>query len=250
MTLMLFTSFIATLGLAAVHLFAGKLAFLMGKPRNVWLSASGGLSVAFVFLYLLPELAARQDDIEQSALQASLSFLDHHVYLLALTGMTTFYGLERIAKTTRNRHKRTQAENDQNERVFWAHLASFSIYNLVIGYMVVNEPTSVWSLALFVVAMALHFLVIDFSFREHYHNVYHDKGRWFLSGAVMTGWAAGIFIEIPDLAMNVATAFIAGGIILNALKEELPEERQSRFWPFLLGAALYSTVAVAHTGWA
>ena len=246
---MLFISFLAVLGLATVHLFAGKLAFLMGKPRSVWLSASGGLSVAFVFLYLLPELAARQDDIEQSNLQASLNFLDHHVYLLALTGMTAFYGLERIAKTTRHRQRPAPAENGQNEHVFWAHLASFSFYNLAIGYMLVNEPPSVWNLVLFFVAMALHFLVIDFSFREHYKNVYHDKGRWFLSGAVMTGWAVGIFIEIPDLAMNVATAFIAGGIILNALKEELPEERQSRFWPFLLGAALYSTVAVAHTGW-
>lgn len=249
MTLMLFTSFIATLGLAAIHLVAGKLAFLMGKPRNVWLSASGGLSVAFVFLYLLPELAARQDDIEQSALHASLSFLDHHVYLLALTGMTTFYGLERIAKATRNRHEPTLSKSGSNEHVFWAHLASFSIYNLAIGYMMVNKPTSVWSLGLFFVAMSLHFLVIDFSFREHYNNVYHDKGRWFLAGAVMTGWAAGIFIHIPDLAMNVATAFIAGGIILNALKEELPEERQSRFWPFLLGATLYSTVAVAQASW-
>lgn len=59
MTLMLFTSFIATLGLAVIHLVAGKLAFLMGKPRNVWLSASGGLSVAFVF-FVPPARISRQ----------------------------------------------------------------------------------------------------------------------------------------------------------------------------------------------
>jgi hypothetical protein len=27
---------------------------------------------------------------------------------------------------------------------------------------------------------------------------------------------------------------------LNVLKEELPEERQSRFWAFALGAAIYA----------
>lgn len=36
-------------------------------------------------------------------------------------------------------------------------------------------------------------------------------------------------------------AFVAGGIVLNMLKEELPEDRHSRFWPFALGA-LISTV--------
>jgi len=31
-------------------------------------------------------------------------------------------------------------------------------------------------------------------------------------------------------------------VIMNVLKEELPEERESRFFAFALGAALYSVV--------
>ena len=40
-------------------------------------------------------------------------------------------------------------------------------------------------------------------------------------------------------------AFQAGGVVMNVLKEELPEERESRFWAFALGAALYSAVLLA-----
>ena len=121
-----------------------------------------------------------------------------------------------------------------------------ALYNLVIGYMLEEKSQPDGELMLFFIAMALHFLVIDFSFRDHYQDVYHDKGRWLLSVAVIVGWVAGTFLDIPDVAMSVAVAFVAGGIMLNALKEELPEERQGRFLPFLLGAALYTAVALAY----
>jgi len=101
------------------------------------------------------------------------------------------------------------------------------------------------NLALFFVVIALHFVVIDFSLRDHYPSVYHGKGRWLLAVAILAGWAIGVFVTIPDFVMSVAIAFVAGGIILNALKEELPEEKQSRFWPFLFGVGVYATVVVA-----
>ena len=43
--------------LAVVHLFAAHLRFLRGVPRSRWLSIAGGVSVAYVFVHLLPELA-------------------------------------------------------------------------------------------------------------------------------------------------------------------------------------------------
>ena len=32
---------------------------------------------------------------------------------------------------------------------------------------------------------------------------------------------------------------------MNVLKEELPEERESRFWSFALGAAFYTVILLA-----
>jgi hypothetical protein len=39
-----------------------------------------------------------------------------------------------------------------------------------------------------------------------------------------------------DAVVGLAVAFRAGGIILNVMKEEVPQERQSRFLPLALGA--------------
>ena len=57
-------------------------------------------------------------------------------------------------------------------------------------------------------------------------------------------------IEISRLtirltAIIVLFALLAGGIILNVLKEELPEERKSRFWAFALGAGTYAALLLA-----
>ncbi|MBD2307776.1 hypothetical protein H6G17_20105 [Chroococcidiopsis sp. FACHB-1243] len=75
-------------------------------------------------------------------------------------------------------------------------------------------------------------------------KAYHRIGRWILAAAVIVGWAIGSGTQI-ELAIALLFAFLAGGVVLNVLKEELPEERQSRFWAFALGASIYSALLVA-----
>ena len=81
-----------TASLAVIHLLSGKLRFLDAVPRSRWLSAAGGISVAFVFVHLLPDLAEEQKTIRE-ATGESFNFLDYNVYLLSLIGLTAFYGL-------------------------------------------------------------------------------------------------------------------------------------------------------------
>ena len=52
--------------LAAVHLVAGRLRFLDVVPRSRWLSLAGGVSVAYVFVRLLPELSAGQEVVQRA----------------------------------------------------------------------------------------------------------------------------------------------------------------------------------------
>ena len=44
--------------LILVRVATPSLKFLEGTPRTVWLSVAGGVSVAYVFVQFLPELAA------------------------------------------------------------------------------------------------------------------------------------------------------------------------------------------------
>lgn len=98
---------------------------------------------------------------------------------------------------------------------------------------------------LFSVAMALHFVVNDYGLREDHKGLYTRIRRWVLATAVFVGWLVGLLVEIPEPAIAVMNAFLSGGIILNVLKEELPRERESRFWPLALGAAIYAAILLA-----
>lgn len=233
-------SLAAVVCLAAVHVFAGKLRFLEGTPRSVWLSVAGGVSVAYVFVRLMPELGESQEVISELFGEA-FAFLESHVYLVALAGLVVFYGLERAAISSRERVYETGGSTPRG--VFWLHISSFAAYNFLIGYLLLHRLSpSLEALLLFAVAMALHFVVNDFGLREHHKALYARIGRWLLAGAVFLGWAVGAATEMPERFVAVPIAFLAGGVILNVLKEELPEERASRFWAFALGAVLYAAL--------
>lgn len=238
-------SLAAAVGLAIVHLVAGKMRFLAGIPRNRWLSAAGGVSVAYVFLHLLPELARAQEEFRASG-GPLLEFTERHVYLIAMSGLAIFYGLEKLALESRRGQRAGEREDETSAGVFWLHIASFGLYNVLIGYLLLNgESRTLASLATYFVAMALHFVVNDFALWEHHKDRYRRAGRWLISGAVLTGWAVGAATAVHPIGVSVLMAFLSGGIVLNVLKEEIPGERQSRFWAFALGLGAYAVLLLS-----
>jgi hypothetical protein len=229
-------------GLAAIHLYSGRMRFLDVLPRSRWLSAAGGISVAYVFVHLLPDLAEEQETIREVAGEG-LNFLEYHVYLVALIGLAAFYGLERSAKTSRRRKRSAGDEDSTGAGVFWVHAASFTVYNALIGYLLLHrEEPGVWSLILFAFAMGVHFVVNDYGLRRDHKGTYDRIGRWVLAAGILAGWVVGLFFEVSEAAIAVLFGFLAGGVIMNVLKEELPEDHESRFWAFALGAAAYAVV--------
>ncbi|QGZ31296.1 hypothetical protein [Stutzerimonas stutzeri] len=241
----MFASLVAAVVLAAVHLGAGYLHKLNRLPRSRWLSMAGGVSVAYVFVHLLPELARGQAVMDGSDL-ALLSYLEHHAYLLALLGLAAFYGLERAIK----KHRSELPEHAPSHAgVFWLHIGAFAIYNGLIGYLLMHgENSSLTSLVLYCVAMGLHFLVNDVALQSDHQELFRRRGRWLLALMPLAGWALGATIEASELAVSALTAFVGGSIILNVLKEELPEERKSRFGAFMVGVAGYSALLLSLQG--
>lgn len=231
---------LAVLGLCLVHLFSNKLRCLEGLPRAIWLSLSGGVSVGYVFVHMLPELNRAQQTVEESA---GWSWLEHHVYLVALLGLSVFYWLERAAHESRRRNIQQSGEDVTSPRVFWLHIVVFALYNSLIGYLLLHRDESgLQPLLLFTFAMALHFVASDFGLNQHHKEAYSQMGRWILVAAILLGWGVGSVTQINSAAVGVLFAFVAGGVVLNVLKEELPEDRQSRYWAFAVGAFGYAAV--------
>jgi hypothetical protein len=222
-------TFLAAITLALVHLLAGRLRFLEVVPRSRWLSLAGGVSVAYVFVHILPDLPAAQNVVAEHV--DVFLVVERHVYLIALGGLITFYGLECMVKKSRDRPRQSDEQEATPSGVFWLHMSVFALYNLLVGYLLTHrgspeeEAFDVAGLLTYTVALGLHFVVNDFGLRQDHRADYHRYGRWLLANAVVVGWAVGMATTLHDVAVSIPFAFLAGGIVMNVLKEELPEER-------------------------
>ena len=117
---------------------------------------------------------------------------------------------------------------------------------MIVAYLLNHrEDSGSASLALFFGALLLHFVTADFASRGHFPEIYDREARWVLVAATLAGWALGMAVQLPEIGIACLFAFVGGGMILIALKEELPEQRQSSFVPFVLGVALYAGLVLS-----
>lgn len=217
---------VLAMGFAAVHLFGERLAFLSAVPRSAWLSAAGASPWPMSSSTSSPGLAEGQRRFagEAKAAGGAPAAVDRHVHLLALAGLAAFYGLERLAR---------------GGGAFWVHVGSYALCNGLIGCLLLRRGEG---LAARAIAMALRFLVNDGSLAARHGGLHRRAARWLLAAAVLVGWAVGAATEPHPLAIPALTAFLAGGVVLNVLKEEPAEERRSRFLAFALGVGLHAAV--------
>ncbi len=229
-------------GLAFVHAFVSKLKIFSFIPEFRWMSFAGGVSIGYVFLEVFPELSHAQEAIEHSEIPL-FAYLENHVYLLALLGLLMFYGLDILALKSRQTNKINNNQDSAHHTVFWIHIAGFTVLNVIVGYLL-QELTShtLLQCLLFFAAIALHFFIVDHGLREHHQVPYDKYGRWLLTAAIMVGAIAGQSLHLGEAGISLVWSFLAGSIILNILKHELPDEIQSCFFSFMTGAALYTTL--------
>lgn len=226
--------------LAALHLLAPHLRRLPLVPERVTASFAGGIAVSYVFLHLLPEIAEGNEEIGKLLGEEGdrLPLAGLEVFLVALVGFTAFYGLERLAE----RHAGSDVATAQ---VFRLHLGLFVVYSAVIGYTLpLNWRSSAAFAVLFTVAIGLHFVLVDRGLEAHYGRRFDRRPpRLVLAAAVLAGWVLAVLVPpTSGVVVSMLTAFLAGGILLNVFREEIPSARRSHFGWFAGGSALYAVL--------
>ncbi len=239
----LVATLLTVLALAAVHVYAGTTASLGREWGPRTLSAASGISVAYVFLDLLPSLAEKQALIDQAGWFPGL---DRHIYVLGLVGLTVSLWVETASRASR-RQRRAAGEPDQTgTATFRLSIVSFMVLNAAIGYAVASPgDEAVEPLWLFAIAMGLHFLANDEALVEHHGQRYRRIGRWLLVAGLLAGWLTGVApgIEIRAEVLALVLAYIAGGTIMNILRHELPNtDRTTDVAAFAIGAAVYGVL--------
>lgn len=209
-----------------IHLLADRCRFVSVVPRSRWLSVSGGVAIAYVFLHIFPEISYYNQ-----------RFTERHLFLAVAIGMVAYYLLERHIR--RAEHKGIAI----TVFLFWLHIASFAFYNLVIGFLLAQRPDQDFKeLMFFGIALGLHIFTTDFALWQDHKHRFSAIAKWILAAAILAGWLYGLSSHPDDLFIIYLFSFLAGGIFLNVIKEELPSERESSALAFTGGFAGYSAL--------
>jgi hypothetical protein len=237
-------SLIAAVILALAYLFSdwfsGREASEKFWKRRKWISAAAGVSVAYVFVDLLPELAAQQQEFARAPENAGLLLVEERLYSLALASFVLLYGLDHMV-FSRREGRRQDANTGDSDAVYWTHLAGFAAYSAMIGYLLVERAErGVLPLAFYTFAMAVHFLIVGHSMAEENARRYRSLGGWLLALSVLTGCLLGMTTQISGTTFARLFAVLAGGVVITSLVHELPGDRQGRFWPFCSGAVVFA----------
>lgn len=208
------------------------------------------MSVAYVFLHLLPEIAQGNVAIGEllSDVLDPTPLFELAIFAVALAGFTFFYGLRRLARRGRSGGT-TAGVSEPAVSVYALHVGSFAVYNALITYtMPLRLQTGVSYALLFTVAMGLHFVLTDRALEEQFPRRFDNRGRYLLAGGLLGGWGA-VALLAPSSTLVVAllTGFLGGSILLNVFTEELPGDRRSSFGWFLTGLTVYTVLLAVVT---
>jgi hypothetical protein len=218
---------------ACVHLLSDKAQKFSSLFHGRLLSMGSGVAIAYVFVDILPKLS-ESGDIVQQALKGIFPFVERHVYAIALAGFLLFFTLSQSRSFLK--------EN----RSFWLSIFSYAFFNFLIGYAIVDKDNpEVKPLALFTFAIGLHFFTNDYTLCKEHGEEYCQKGRWLLVLSLFLGWLAGVGVTIPPAAIALASAFIAGGIIMNVTQHEIPQDNPHSLGSFLLSSFIYTSILLS-----
>lgn len=238
---------LAALVLAGVYaLRAG--AREQGMLKDVWgprrrVSAAAGISVAYVFVDILPELATQNETL-RTATEGQALFAEQRIYLLALLSFVVMYGIDHIV-LSRHAERRGRVERGESDAAFRLHIGGYAAYSALIGYLLVERVERGYAaLGMYVLAMAVHFVVVNHSLSEEHGSLYRRRGHWLLAASVLAGWAVGATLTLSDTTFARLFALLAGGVVITSLRSELPDERSGRFWPFCLASLAFAAVLV------
>jgi len=236
------SSLAGPLVLAAIFLGGGVVH--AASPR-VALSLGAGVSTAYVFVYMLPELSEAGAAFVAATADRALPLARLRVYGAALVGFLVFYGLQNMVASSGERERQGEADRETLHLVEVVHIGGFAAYAWLVSYLMIRGVTNeAVPIVLYTVAMGLHFLGIDRSLRRDHGVSYDHYGRFLMAGAVLLGWLVAELTAVSKPVVTTGLGLVSGAVVMNSMVMELPDGQEGRFWPFALGAIGYAALLV------
>jgi len=208
------------------------------SQRAALVSAAAGISIAYIFVDLLPELAESQSAFLAAHPSRHLLFPEARVYIAALIGYLLFFGI---------RLKLNTGGDSPHSLLYRLDIIGYSAYVFVITYLMVHRPGGrIIPLLLYTTAMTFHFLVINYAMEREYLRRYRSRGRWILSIMVLLGWLVGVSARVSPSVLTTMLGLVAGGVIINSAGSEMPRDPNA-FRYMALGSVIYAVILLIST---
>ncbi len=225
---------VVAIALTATHVSAPYFRKVIVRHEEMLSSFGGGMAAGYVFLHLMSELDAGHE------------LVGRRIHLFVLAGFVLYYGLEFWIE-----RKKQQSEDEGTDSLACLTQVSFGwVYSWLIIY---SFPETLQQEGLRVVpvlaALVLHLQYGDCHLGREFPTAFDRWGRFVLASAPLIGWAGDLYIFADNPAVSdLLLALLAGSVIYNLVKHELPEHRKSDFVWFLIGILVFLMLDFASDG--
>lgn len=233
----IYVSFLAVLALSLVTLTIPYWAVFQKSAHPPILSVSAGIGITYVFLVLLPKLAEVQAFLNVSEAYLPMLPVEIQAYLIALAGFVVFLLIANEGLF--------EGGGAAKARLSLGEVLVFSIFGLYyaqIGFLLGEWPSGNWfGYLTLVCAFGMHFVGINYHTWKRYPRRYPKILRWVFCICLVLGWVASVIAGQFSVWTKFATMFVAGGIIITAIREEIPSEKDAHILYFLASVIAATT---------
>lgn len=206
-------------------------------------SISGGMAAAYVFLVLIPELKVFDETIQGSYLNA---------YVLALFGLVLFKGLQHLCLHLVNQRSKVHEEwgfihAHGMERSLDFKVAS-GVFCLYASLVILTLPFQFSHLAgpvdriLYLVTFVFHLGLVMLGLYEEDAKAFHRFVPRSVSVFLTVALVLALARVLPPVLVIAFMSLLAGIIMFQVFRTELPAASRSSFSWFVFGSTLFTAV--------
>ena len=213
--------------LVFVHFFSDKMSPARGPTRFRIISFAAGISIAYLFLNLLPHT------------YEAAHHLRRWVFVFLLIG---FSGLHLTEKYIYQHADRRVLAKELKE----AHSVAFFAYHFSVGVALESKAKDgITDGVLFLVPVVLHSFLSGASMSSIHGEVRENlPTKILLSISTLLGVVIALLVGIPPLASNILVSLIAGILLYVIAREFLPEKEEGRPFYFIVGLVLFVGISL------
>ncbi len=217
--------------IGVIHFLGGSIRPPESRARYRIISFAAGVSIAYLFLDLLPKT------------YEAATYLRQWVFVFLLIGFSIIHLSE---KWIYQHHDGARLDTELKT----AHSIAFFAYNFVVGIALLEKlRVSPLEGTLFLIPVALHAMLSTASMSNiHRAGTQSLLVKSLLSGSAIYGVLFGVAVKIPRVLDNILISLIAGVLLYIIVREFIPEKDKGQPAFFVAGLAVYVVLALVLIG--